>query len=98
MKDAVLTRMRKNVCRNFLAAGVSLLLAAVFCLIFSYYSSPLTPQTYGWDSSFFQLVGASMTKGFLPYRHFFDNKGPYLFLLEWLGQTVCYGRGGVFIL
>ncbi len=98
MKNAVLTRMRKNVCRNFPAAGVSLLLAAVFCLIFSYYSSPLTPQTYGWNSSFFQLVGASMTKGFLPYRHFFDNKGPYLFLLEWLGQTVCYGRGGVFIL
>lgn len=36
MKDAVLTRMRKNVCRNFPAAGVSLLLAAVFCFVFAW--------------------------------------------------------------
>ena len=39
-----------------------------------------------------------MTKGLLPYRDFFDMKGPYLFLIEYIGQRICYGRTGVFII
>ena len=38
-----------------------------------------------------------MTKGLLPYRDFFDMKGPYLFLIEFIGQKICYGRTGAFI-
>ena len=38
-----------------------------------------------------------MTKGLLPYRDFFDMKGPYLFFIEYLGQLICYGRTGAFI-
>lgn len=42
----------------------------LFLLFFSYMTSPLFPWAHGWDSAFFQLVGAGMTKGYLPYRDF----------------------------
>lgn len=70
----------------------------LFLLYFSYMTSPLFPHSYGWDSSFFQLVGAGMTKGYLPYRDFYDMKGPWLFFIEYAAQLICYGRLGIFIL
>lgn len=39
-----------------------------------------------------------MTKGYLPYRDFFDQKGPYLFFIQWLAQIIWSGRVGIFIL
>lgn len=69
-----------------------------FLLLFSYMTSPLFPWAYGWDSAFFQLVGSGMTKGYLPYRDFYDMKGPWLFFIEYAAQLLCYGRTGVFIL
>lgn len=74
------------------AAGI------VFLLIFSYMTSPLFPYAHGWDSAFFQLVGAGMTRGYLPYRDFFDMKGPWLFFGEYIGQLLWYGKGGVFLM
>ena len=71
--------------------------AAVFLLFFSVSTSPLTNE-YGGDSAFFMLVGQGMTKGMLPYRDFFDMKGPYLFLVEYIGQLICYGRTGAFLM
>lgn len=38
-----------------------------------------------------------MTKGYLPYRDFFDMKGPAFFVIEFLGQFITYGRLGIFI-
>lgn len=71
-------------------------LSFVFCLLFFYCTSPLS--TYcGADSGFFFAVGQGMTKGFLPYRDYFDMKGPYLFLIEYLGQLISYGRWGIFL-
>lgn len=43
-------------------------------------------------------VGMGMTKGLLPYRDFFDMKGPFLFFIQYLGQLIHYGREGIFIL
>lgn len=68
-----------------------------FLLLFSYMTSPLFPYAHGWDSAFFQLVGAGMTKGYLPYRDFFDMKGPWLFFFEYFGELLCYGKGGIFL-
>lgn len=76
---------------------VILLTGILFLLFFSYMTSPLFPWAYGWDSAFFQLVGAGMTKGYLPYRDFFDMKGPWLFLIEYLGELIWYGRTGIFL-
>lgn len=77
-----------------------LLLAAVSVLFLLIYSSATSPLTnfYGGDSSFFTLVGKGMTEGMLPYRDFFDMKGPYLFLIEYVGQLICSGRTGAFIM
>lgn len=73
-------------------------LGIAFLLLFSYMTSPLFPYAHGWDSAFFQLVGAGMTKGYLPYRDFFDMKGPWLFFFEYLGQLFWYGKSGVFLM
>lgn len=76
---------------------IILLTGILFLLLFSYMTSPLFPWAYGWDSAFFQLVGAGMTKGYLPYRDFFDMKGPWLFLIEYLGELLWYGKTGIFL-
>lgn len=79
-----------------LRAGTLAVVSVLFLLVFSIATSPLT-KYYGADSAFFILVGQGMTKGMLPYRDFFDMKGPYLFLIEYIGQLICYGRTGAFI-
>ena len=76
-----------------LACAISVL----FMLVFSYNTSPLTSE-YGFDQAFFQLVGAGMHDGMVPYRDFHDMKGPYLFFMEWFGQLLCRGRFGCFLL
>ena len=89
-----MTEKRKAVLfRLFLA-----LCSFVFLLLFARYSSPLTPQENGYDAAFFRLVGQRMTEGYLPYRDFFDMKGPCLFFLEYLGQLIIPGRMGAFLL
>lgn len=69
----------------------------VFLAFFSYSTTPFSITDNGKDAGFFRLVGQGMTKGYLPYRDFFDMKGPYLFFVEYLGQLICYGRLGIFI-
>ena len=71
--------------------------ALAFLLVFSWSSSPLTPTNDGSDAAFFRLVGEGMLEGRLPYRDYFDNKGPWLFFLEALGQWICRGRLGVLL-
>lgn len=73
------------------------ILSLVFLLFHSEATSPLS-NYWGDDSAFFILVGQGMTKGLLPYRDFFDMKGPYLFFAEYIGQLICYGRMGAFII
>ena len=74
------------------------LCAFIFLLFFARYASPLMPRENGWDAAFFRLVGQRMTEGCLPYRDFFDMKGPYLFFLEYISQMLIYGRMGAFLL
>lgn len=69
----------------------------LFLGIFSYYTSPFTSCDNGADAAFFRLVGQGITKGYLPYRDFFDMKGPFLFFIEYIGQVISYGRHGIFI-
>lgn len=76
------------------AAAVSFL----FMLIFSLWTSPYYKNWYGCDASFFTLVGRGMLNGKIPYRDFYDLKGPYFFFIQALGQLICRGRMGIFIL
>lgn len=73
------------------------LAALGFLLICSLSTTPLLSYEVGQDAAFFRLVGQGMTQGLLPYRDFFDMKGPYLFWMEYLGQRLIFGRLGVFL-
>ena len=68
-----------------------------FLLVCSLSTTPLLSYEVGQDAAFFRLVGQGMTQGLLPYRDFFDMKGPYLFWMEYLGQRLLFGRLGVFL-
>lgn len=74
------------------------LLSLAFLLFFSVYTTPLSSGSNGADAAFFRLVGKGMTRGYLPYRDFFDMKGPYLFLIEYIGALISDGRTGIFLL
>lgn len=88
--------------KSFLFRALELLLlgcaAFVFLAVCSLSTTPLLSYEVGQDAAFFRLVGRGMTAGLLPYRDFFDMKGPYLFLMEYLGQLLFPGRLGVFVL
>ena len=60
---------------------VLLAVSASFMGVCSLSTTPLLCYSVGQDAAFFQLVGQGMTRGMLPYRDFFDMKGPYLFLI-----------------
>ena len=47
----------------------------------------------GIDSSVFRTVAFYMSKGYMPYRDIFDHKGPFLYLLNYLGLRISYGHG-----
>jgi len=93
--------MKPNIAAKILKELLFLLilcaLSFAFLAFYSYYTSPFTACDNGGDSAFFCLVGRGMTKGYLPYRDFFDMKGPFLFLIEYVGQAISYGRSGIFL-
>ena len=68
------------------------LLATVFVLVFSISTSPLYSGYYsyggaidGGDSLHFQTDALSWLQGRVPYRDFFDHKGPIVYLVNLLG-------------
>ncbi len=84
----------KRLCIPFVLLAISFL----FELFFSLWTSPFFKHWYGCDASFFSMVGRGITMGKLPYRDFFDLKGPYFFLIEAIGQFIHKDRLGVFII
>ncbi len=67
-------------------------------LLFSLWTSPFYKDWYGCDASFFTLVGRGILEGKVPYRDFFDLKGPYFFFIEALGQMMAHDRIGAFLI
>lgn len=74
------------------------LFSVIYLLVFSLWTTPLYKDWYGCDASFFTMAGRGITKGWVPYRDFFDLKGPCFFFLEALGQFIVNGRTGAFVL
>ena len=68
---------KQNKLSQFVLILLTGILSLVFLSVFSYYSSPITTVDNGADAAFFRLVGQGMTIGYLPYRDFFDMKGPF---------------------
>lgn len=75
---------------------VLFILSVCFLLIFSLWTSPIYKGWYGCDASFFTMAGRGILSGWIPYKDFFDLKGPYFFFFEALGQLICKGRFGAF--
>ena len=76
-----------NTKRNLAVYGVLLplklfILSLLFLTFFSYSVSIINPYLFHYDSAYFQSVGKLWMSGIVPYRDFFDNKGPLLFLIN----------------
>ena len=85
--------------RQILIEYVGLLIASTTHLfLFSLWTSPFYKLWYGCDASFFTLVGRGIIEGKVPYRDFFDLKGPYFFFVEALGQLMAHDRLGAFLI
>jgi len=80
-------------------AGVSLLLAALFALVFLGSNSPLGPAI-GSDNAIYLTMGTALANGFAPYTQVFDHKGPLLFVIETIPQLLSggYSTIAVFIM
>lgn len=74
------------------------LLSFLFLSFHSFYTSPFSAHDYGHDAAFYRLVGQGMTKGLLPYRDFYEMKGPFFYFIQYLSQIAFYGRNGSFFI
>ena len=83
---------------RLLTYAAFLIISFLFMYSFSLWISPRYKNWYGCDASFFTLVGRGMLKGMVPYRDFYDLKGPYFFFIQALGQLIHKGHTGLFIL
>ena len=70
----------------------------IFVLVSASWTSPLFPEMYGYDSAWYSMMGRAITEGFVPYRDYFDLKGPVFFFIEAIGQAVIKGRNGIFLI
>lgn len=89
---------------NDKSAGSTLLRILLFfiiafpCLLFiAGSSSPLYPHIR-YDDAIFNLMGAGWSRGILPYRDLFDNKGPLVYLIQMAGHVLAPGKWGVWLL
>ena len=71
------------------------LLIALITFVFSLQCSPnlWCNAEAGTDSSVFRTVAMMMDRGYVPYRDTFDHKGPFIYILNWLGMQISYYRG-----
>ncbi len=74
------------------------IVSTIHLFLFSLWTSPFYKLWYGCDASFFTLVGRGILEGKVPYRDFFDLKGPYFFFIEALGQLMAHDRLGAFLI
>lgn len=76
-----------RICGNRLFPLTFVVLAFLFILLFSYSTSPLFAIETG-DSSVFKMMGHVLLNGGVPYVDYFDHKGPYLYLINAIGESI----------
>lgn len=57
----------------------------IFLTLFSIATNPFANTSAG-DSAIFSYIGRRWCEGFIPYRDYFDHKGPMIFFINMLGQ------------
>ncbi len=55
-------------------------------------TSLLNPYYYHYDSAYFQSVGKQWIAGFIPFRDFFDHKGPLIHLISACAYSTSFPR------
>lgn len=90
--------MEKNKILGIIEYFVVAITGVIYIFQCSSWTSPLYPYAYGYDASWYSLMGRAITMGKVPYRDYFDLKGPSLFFYEALGQLFFKGRNGVFLI
>ena len=73
------------------------IVAFLFILHFSSSTTLFKPDCFGFDSAFFQSIGKLWLEGIIPYRDYFDHKGPVLFMINALGYMFSNTRLGLFL-
>ncbi|MCF0218399.1 MAG: hypothetical protein HUK14_01330 [Muribaculaceae bacterium] len=76
-----------RICGNKYFPLVFVALAFLVVLLFSYSTSPI----YGIelrDSAVFKMMGHVLLNGGVPYVDYFDHKGPYLYLINAIGESI----------
>lgn len=69
------------------------LVAVAFIVVMK---SPLNPWSNGvatTDSSVFKYMAQVMSEGGMPYKDAFDHKGPLLYVINYIGNSISYYRG-----
>ncbi len=89
----------KNIAHTYFIKEVSILflLSVLFLFFASTWTSPFYSYCLGDDSSFYSMVGRGILHGYVPYKNFFDLKGPYLFFIQSFGQFISRGKLGIFL-
>ena len=90
--------MDKNKAIRIIEYFVVALTGVIYIFQCSSWTSPLYRYAYGYDSSWYSLMGRAITMGKVPYRDYFDLKGPSLFFYEALGQLIIKGKNGIFLI
>lgn len=73
-------------------------IGGIFVFFASFSTSPLYPYYYGGDSAQFQTIGRGWAEGMIPYRDFFDHKGPVIFFVDMLGFAISGTSSGIFVI
>jgi len=89
--------------RRYHKTILAIYLLLFFVSLFVSFQSPLAPYAKGipWiDSSVFIHTAISILHGDVLYRDVFDNKGPFLYLINVLGLSISNGNGfwGIWLL
>ncbi len=90
--------MDKKKIINIIEYTLVIITGIVYVLQCSSWTSPLYPYAYGYDSSWYAMMGRAITCGKVPYRDYFDLKGPMLFFYEAFGQLFLRDRNGIFLI
>ena len=90
-------------CSSNLGFHKNLLNICFWCVLISFFiclMSPLKPlstSTPATDSGVFLTISKGISSGMVPYRDFFDHKGPLLYFINWIGWEIGKTSGVWFI-
>ena len=94
MYKTILCRLNRN---KLIFGLVNSLVAVVFLAIVDFYSPIYADNKKSLpDQNFFQLAGELWASGGIPYRDLWDQKGPFIFLVNCVGYLLTGDTHGIF--